>query len=231
VTVRKGDVLYLPSLWYHEVVNGDDDSYGVNLWILNRKLHHHLHRIENYPFPRALSDTFRRGVKKANFRRMMHFIWTLESAFCDRIASDSNLCHSQPVLMRYFGKTYPVLMDIQKTHLATDGTVSATVDVLRWFVDVEWFENILKCNDMGYKEKKFKALRSLLHQRRHVMSCSAESIEYPFMNDLMSLLQEVKKMKGEQAAVIPMAMLIENILIAAFGDTQFIPLIIAFCWL
>ena len=227
VTLRKGDVLYLPSFWYHEVVNGEEGSYGVNLWILNRKLHAPLDRIENYPLPKDLADSFRKGVKKSNFRRMLHFIWTLESAFCDRIAADSEHCHAHPVLMRYFGETYPILSDIQRHHLFLEGAVTDNFEFLSWFIDVNHFKNMLKCNAMEYKEKKFKALSTLFHKRRHAMTCSVESIDYPFMDDLMSLLEEVKEMKGEQVAVIPMAMLIEGILHSAFGDVQFLPLTVA----
>ena len=90
------------------------------------------------------------------------------------------------------------------------------------------FRDLFKCNDIGYKERKLKALRKLFYQRTYTLSC--KKIDDTFddvIDEIISLLLNVKQLKDAQVAKIAIAMLIEDIIFTVINDTQYMHIIIA----
>ena len=234
VTVHCGDLLYIPSFWYHEVINGnqDDMSFGFNIWAMDRQLKHDLlNKIEHFSFPLLMRKLLKQGIKRKNFNQIVYFIGELQTQFCHQISENIDECKSKTFMMSYFGKIYPILTEIQNYHLSLGDNVNIRNNLkwLDWFIN---FRDLLKCNDINYKDKRFKLLRKLFYQRSYTLICKdIKDTFHDVIDEIMSLLLSAKRLKDEQVAKILLVQLIEDVLFTTINDTQFMPLVVTLYFL
>eukprot|EP01084_Bolivina_argentea_P090613 163244_1 len=85
VHIKQHEIFYLPSFWWHHVINGKYDSFALNIWIENDNLN----KIETYQF--SMEIKMKLVNYKDNLNEILYFIQTLQHKYFHGKSNDALL--------------------------------------------------------------------------------------------------------------------------------------------
>ena len=219
VTIYKNEILFLPKYWYHQVINGESRSMAMNIWVSNGLSMD----IQGFQLSKKIRARFQNILK--NWPEILYFVQSIKHGYCQKVNKYGNVNCNDPVLMKVYSNTYPVLKEIQRFNQIlgdNDHSIFGNDNNkwMTWFIDID---DLL----YGYNrnENEVQILEQLLRWRSSANSCpmiddKSEKIWNAAIKKMMKLLVEINKLHdnddkhliGDQVAKGEMSEYIEKIL-------------------
>ncbi len=213
INVYTNEILYIPSYWFHRVINDKYNTYALNVWIRD----YQIHKIQNYQFSKNLGQILFANIMD-NWQQTLYLLQQIHF----RIFGENSL-------FQYFSKMYPVLYDIQKYHMMIGNSNSMNNDNLNW---LSWFidlDNMLKCGQEGIINREF--LRIILINRENTLFCP---LPYEYdkevantINEVSEILLDIQSNYSQGTAQLELAEFSEKILYLITEDTMYLPLLVS----
>ena len=209
--LKKNELLYLPSGWFHEIIN-QYPSCALSIWFSSGDIDF----IRDDIFETRLPINPNKFIKIKELNQFFYFIQKLIHQFCainnDDILMRCNDFNGYGYLLYNFKYLYPILNKLN-------------YDTFEWMNIVLNIENIFKC---VFTKIEYQSLNEFKHYLNHCYLIDDENI-YKTWNEVVEFFMEMINAisdidnKIAEGTVIE---LIEDLIIKIFDDTTIIPIII-----